>query len=589
MSYEEDRERMIDNNSNIPSVYQYKLQSLSEAIKENIKPGMKIHIAGGIGGPGAAVCEIIRQFRGKNPGFELIQSTITGHAINLLFCGLVKKIIFSACVDISSSGHPSKIMQRIWKEKTIDIENWSLCSLQQRLMAGALGISFMPTRSISGSNMAIDNSQHFTEIKDPFKNESKMGIVEALNPDISVVHGYAADVYGNTIMAIPYGDDIWGALASRNGVVVTVERTVPTDFIRKHAALVKIPGHITRAVVVAPRGVHPFSLANPGLSGFTGYEADVEFLDVLHKASSDDEQMEKWLKEWVIDCADHNQYLKKLGKKRLSSLNYKPLAKKETVNVLSSKPSSHDSSGYHPEEMMLIAAAREIMRSIITQEHKIVLLGAGSRSIAVLLAYHQLKSKGYEIEIITGNGQYGYDPLPSELALQSLAGVYSSKMVMDTITSQGIFIGGENNRCLGVLGAGQIDKYGNINSTLTSSGQFLVGSGGANDVGNAREVMVILNQSKERFVDKLPYVTCPGERVTTIISTMGIFKKPIGKNELILTACLPDKEHSSLKKRVSAIQGQCAWTVKTSDELLDIDEPEKEELKMLRNLTSAKA
>jgi acyl CoA:acetate/3-ketoacid CoA transferase alpha subunit/acyl CoA:acetate/3-ketoacid CoA transferase beta subunit len=565
-----------------------KIRPLRDALHDHVKPGMKLHIAGGIGGAGGAICEIIRQFRGQNPGFELIQSTVAGHAITLLYSGLLKKMVFSACVDISNTGHPSKIMQKKWADKTVEFENWSLCSLQQRLLAGALGISFMPTRSIAGSNMAFDNSPHFKELIDPFEDGSTIGIVAALNPDLSIVHGCAADVYGNTILAIPYGDDIWGALASRNGVVVTVEEIVPTEIIRRHAALVKIPGHIVRAVSVVPLGVHPFSLANPGISGFSGYESDLDFLEGLHKASTDEEQMEAWLNEWVLSCSDHSQYLKKLGEQRISSLLFNPLAKTETVSTSTLPACRQCSTEYNSEEMMLIAAAREIMQSMLNQEHRIVLLGAGSRSVAVLLAYHQLKAKGYEIEIITGNGQYGYDPLPSELALQSLVGVYSSKMVMDTITSQGVLIGGKNNRCLGVLGAGQIDKYGNTNSTLTSSGQFLVGSGGSNDVGNAREVIVILNQSKDRFVDELPYITCPGNRVTTIVSSMGIFKKEYGKEELYLAACFPDKERSSLEQRTAAIQEHCSWQLKVKEKVLDIAEPTEEELKILRSLISSK-
>lgn len=214
---------------------------LKEAVAALARPGMILHIAGGIGGPAAAICEIIRQYRGKNPGFTLVQSTVTGHAINLLACDLVKRMIFSACVDISPSGRPSQIMQRKWADRSVAFENWSLCSLQQRLMAGALGVAFLPTRSVAGSQMARDNQASFQEIGDPFGG-GRAGVVKALNPDISIVHGCAADAQGNTILPVPYGDDIWGPLASTGGVLVTVEKVVAPEVIRKHAALVKIPG-----------------------------------------------------------------------------------------------------------------------------------------------------------------------------------------------------------------------------------------------------------------------------------------------------------------------------------------------------------
>ena len=59
-----------------------KLLDLREAIRRFVKPGMKLHLAGGIGGPSAAICEIIRQYWGRNPGFTLIEATVTGHALN---------------------------------------------------------------------------------------------------------------------------------------------------------------------------------------------------------------------------------------------------------------------------------------------------------------------------------------------------------------------------------------------------------------------------------------------------------------------------------------------------------------------------
>jgi acyl CoA:acetate/3-ketoacid CoA transferase alpha subunit/acyl CoA:acetate/3-ketoacid CoA transferase beta subunit len=558
-----------------------KLLPLKEAVRRCVKPGMKLHLAGGIGGPSAAICEIIRQYHGTTPNFVLIQGTVSGHALNLLHCNLVKKLIFSACADISTSGRPSKIMQKVWTEKSVELENWSLCSLQQGLMAGALGVSFMPTHSIVRSSMALDNKESFQEIDDPFGGEAKVGIVKAINPDISVVHGCVADEQGNTILPVPYGDDLWGPLASSNGVLVTVDKVVPADFIKKYAALVKIPGHIVRAVSVAPLGLHPFSLANPGISDFSAYEADTEFLKDLHRAFSNSQKLDAWIKEWVIDCATPKDYLNKLGRRRIKALKQitNRGAERRDFPVASAPQPKPE---YSPEEMMLIVAAREITRSVLKAKHRNILIGAGSRGIAVLLAYHQLRAKGYELELITGNGQIGYEPQPAELAIQSIAGVYSSKMLTDTITTHGVFVGGRNNKCLSVLGAGQIDRNGNLNSTTTAEGQFLVGSGGANDAANAREVIVILNQSRDRFPETLPYITCRGDRVTSVVSTMGVFTKLIGKAELRLAACLPDPKLPSLGDRIKRVQDNCGWLLKLADKVEEVAKPTPDELKLLR-------
>jgi acyl CoA:acetate/3-ketoacid CoA transferase alpha subunit len=174
--------------------YQGKLLSLREAVQRYVKPGMQVHLAAGIGGPSAAICEIIRQYWGKHPEFTLIQSTVTGVAINLVHSKLVKKLICSVCANIAASGRPSKVIQDAYESKQIEMENWTLNSLQQRLMAGALGVPFMPTRSVLGSSIASDNGASFKTMDDPFGSGEQVGLVSALIPDISIVHGCVADM-----------------------------------------------------------------------------------------------------------------------------------------------------------------------------------------------------------------------------------------------------------------------------------------------------------------------------------------------------------------------------------------------------------
>jgi acyl CoA:acetate/3-ketoacid CoA transferase beta subunit len=210
--------------------------------------------------------------------------------------------------------------------------------------------------------------------------------------------------------------------------------------------------------------------------------------------------------------------------------------------------------------MMLIALAREILRSVELQGHKLILAGAGAAATAAFLAHYRLKSSGFDLG--TGNGQIGYTPFPGESILASEAGVRSSRMLTDTIMMQGVFVGGGNNKCLSILGAGQMDKHGNINSTKTSRGKFLVGSGGANDALNAREAIICLDQSKDRFVDKLAYVTGRGDAVSTVVSTMGIFRKHSPQDELHLVACFPGFHAHSLEERVREIRNHCGWDLK---------------------------
>jgi acyl CoA:acetate/3-ketoacid CoA transferase alpha subunit/acyl CoA:acetate/3-ketoacid CoA transferase beta subunit len=564
--------------------YQGKYLRLGDAIRRFVKPGMTLHLAGGVGGPSAATREIIRQFYGKKPGFILIQGTICGHALNILHCQLVSKIIFAACVDISTSGRPSKIMQKLWAEKKVAIENWTLLSLQQRLMAGAMGISCIPTRSISGSDLAECNKHNYNEMVDPFDDQAKVGMVKALNPDLSIVHGCVADEAGNTIMPVPYGDDVWGTMASKNGVLVTVEKIVPTKFIQQHAALVKIPGHLVNSVSLAPLGLHPFSMANPGISDFEEYETDFDFLQRYHDLSSDKTTLDYWIKEWILDCPTIEEYLKKLGKQKIMTLKRKGIFKAVKPDSNENKATWVYDGTFNDEEMMMVAASREIVKSILQNRHRVVMVGVGSAGKAVLMAYHQLRIQGYDIKLITGNGRFDYEPLKRELATQGNDVIHTSKMLTDTIISQGVFVAGGNSGCLSVLGAGQIDKFGNINSTMSVNGEFLIGSGGANDAMNAEEVIILLKQSKDRLVERLAYITASGKQVTKVISNMGVFTKSIGRDELSLTACFPDFSSLTLKDKIDRIQDHCGWDLKIAENIAESPPPMANEMELLRRI-----
>jgi len=556
-----------------------KVLNLREAIERCVKSGMKLHLAGGIGGPSAAICEIIRQYRGKNPEFTLIQATVTGHALNLVHSRIAKRLICSVCVDISSTGRPSKVIQSAYESKEIELENWTLNSLQQRLMAGAFGFPFMPTRSVLGSELAADNEGSFKTVEDPFGSGAEVGLVGALLPDISIVHGCASDIEGNTIMPAPYGEDLWGPLASKGGVVVTVEKIVPPEFIQRYSALVKIPSCVVNAVVPAPLGLHPFSMANPGIGDIEPYEKDVDFLNILHEASASSHALDEWIREWVLNCKDHEAYLDKLGGRRIANLKGKSRRARTELTFVP-PPQPDEEQDFLPREMMLIALAREILGSVDRHGHKLILAGAGAAATAAFLAYHQLKKAGFELG--TGNGQIGYTPVPGESILASEAGVRSAKMLTDTVMMQGVFVGGENNKCLSILGAGQMDRHGNINSTKTSKGKFLVGSGGVNDALNSREAILCLDQSKERFVDRLAYLTGLGTAVTTVVSTMGIFRKARPQEELRLAACFPDPQGRSLKERVKEIRANCGWDLKTAAVVEEVPKPGHEELSLLR-------
>ncbi|MFC1966459.1 hypothetical protein ACFLWI_05895 [Chloroflexota bacterium] len=123
--------------------------------------------------------------------------------------------------------------------------------------------------------------------------------------------------------------DEWSTLASKNEVVVTVERLVSTAFIREHSALVKVPGYRVNSVSVVALGAHPsLMLGWHSIKEFESYGQDFGFLTKHREAAKNPKALDAWIKEWVLDCPSHEDYLRKLGYDRIQAL--KSYSKEDT-------------------------------------------------------------------------------------------------------------------------------------------------------------------------------------------------------------------------------------------------------------------
>ena len=556
-----------------------KVVNLHQAIEENIKPGMTLHI--GLEA-GAAAREIARTFWGQKTDFTLIMNMIGGHhALSLIHGRFVKKLIFATCADIFPRPYPNPVIQRAFNEKTIKLENWSMLSLIQSLQAGALNLPYAVTRSIIGSSLAEENSDSFKIAQDPFGTDEKIGLIKALNPDISIIHGWAADPQGNVIMAAP-PRDAWGAKASRNGIIATVEHLVSEDFIRDHSLLVKIPGSLVNAVCVAPRGAHPQNLNAQNLPEFEGYDLDREFLKTFRKASVEADTLEQWIQEWVINGGNHEEYLEKL-KLETKSTSSDSIKKdfSASIETIEERPAS-------ASEHAIVAGAREIRDLVLKNNYKTMFAGIGISGLAGWCAYYLLKNSGYHVDLIAGG--IGYQPCPGDPLLISPANMATAKMISDSFDVHGVCAGGINSGCLGVLGAGQMDKKGNINSTFirtSSKGDiYLSGAGGGNDIASVtKEVVIVAVQRANRLVEKVPYITCPGKRVSTLVTNEGVYVKD--GSSFVLKGYFPNATSSS-KERINEIKETCGWELKTIPQMEILAAPTPEELKIVRSFDPEK-
>jgi glutaconate CoA-transferase, subunit A len=139
--------------------------------------------------------------------------------------------------------------------------------------------------------------------------ERAMLKVPAIHLDVVLLHAQQADELGNVQYFGPVFFDVLMAQAAKK-VIVSVDRIVPTEVIRRHNHLTKLPSAFVHSVVEAPFGAHPTS--SGGL-----YEADDAHLEEYVRASSDAASFAKYLETYVSGVASHRDYHMCIGSPRL--------------------------------------------------------------------------------------------------------------------------------------------------------------------------------------------------------------------------------------------------------------------------------
>lgn len=148
----------------------------------------------------------------------------------------------------------SKVMRHYTETGKARYDEWSHMALGMRFRAGAMGIPFMPIRSMLGSDV-LQLRPEAKEMDCPFTGE-KLLLVPALNPDVALIHVQRCDPYGNAQIDGLQFMDMDLAMAA-NKVILTTERIVTNDQIRRAPDQTKIPFFTVDAVVELPFGCAP--------------------------------------------------------------------------------------------------------------------------------------------------------------------------------------------------------------------------------------------------------------------------------------------------------------------------------------------
>jgi glutaconate CoA-transferase subunit A len=203
----------------------------------------------------------------------------------------------------------SRIMRLYTESGRARFEEWSHMAVGLRFRAGAMGVPFLPMRSMMGSDI-LGRLPDTRQIECPFTGE-KLVLVPALNPDVALIHVQRCDAYGNAqIDGLPFMDVDLAMAANR--VILTTERIVSNDQIRRAPDQTKIPFMSVDAVVDAPFGSAPhecYGLYEPLFAHLDGYAAQIR--------RDPEEGVRAYLDRYFYGPKSWSEYLDLLGLEEL--------------------------------------------------------------------------------------------------------------------------------------------------------------------------------------------------------------------------------------------------------------------------------
>ncbi len=545
-----------------------KVCSLDEAVA-HVRAGDAVHVVTNHTRWTAGARHLVRAWWGKDPAFTLVMLSLSSLGALFFRGGLVAKVVTGYSGDVFPNFSPNPWFSSAYLDGSVEVEHWSFLTFLQRLEAAARGLPAATTASLAGSSMA--DNPGYARVATPF---GEVGVLEAYAPDITLLHAAVADRQGNLAFNAPGLEGVWGAMAAKRGVVATVDRVV--DDLRPWSHLVRVPGHRVLALAETPMGAHPgglFARDTP----VEPYGEDLEFWAEARAASHGD-AFDEWIDRWVLGPADQEEYLDRLGAERIARLRKR-----------AAPDSWRDDEAAHPPDLeapvvaweaAAVHGARYLAGRITDLGADAVLAGAGVANLAAWLAVELARGEGSDVVLTAELGLWGYQPTPADPFVFNHRSFPTALMLGDADQVLGTLVSGPGTTLIGCLGAAQIDRHGNINSTVVPGKVFLVGSGGGNDVASsADEVVVMTTLTTRRLVADVPYVTSVGHRVRALVTDLALFEKN-DAGVLALTAVAPGP--GTVSERIGAVRGRCPWDLAVAPSVVELEAPDRSLVERLR-------
>ena len=202
------------------------------------------------------------------------------------------------------------VVEQAIREGKVKAYEYSNVVMTNRIMAGAMGLPFLPVRSFGGT----DGFEHSGAklITDPYTGEP-ITIVPALNPDVALIHVHQADVYGNARIFGTGISHTESAFASKK-VIISAEEIVDTNEIKRDPGRTTIPYYAVDAVVHLPFGAYPGEMQGR-------YASDMGHVIEVVGATMRG-WIDKYLEKYVTSVGSHAEMMDKLvGYQRMREIS----------------------------------------------------------------------------------------------------------------------------------------------------------------------------------------------------------------------------------------------------------------------------
>jgi glutaconate CoA-transferase, subunit A len=296
-----------------------KVMTAAEAVRRFVHDG-DYFAAGGFGVnriPNAVLHEILRQGR-QNLAFAGHTAT---HDFQVLCAGnltgrgqTLARVDIAYVVGLEARGL-SPHARRVMESGTVESVEWSNYTLALRFTAAAMGVPFVPARSLLGTETLAHSPAKVIEC--PFTGE-KLAAIPALYPDVAAIHVHEADRFGNCRFIGTSVADMELARAAKR-VIITCERIVPHEEMRRDPHRTQIPFLCVDAVCEVPFGSFPGNM--PG-----EYFSDEDHLKLWLDVEKDPAAFKQFLDDHIFGVEDFAEYLEICGGlRRLQALRQREM------------------------------------------------------------------------------------------------------------------------------------------------------------------------------------------------------------------------------------------------------------------------